>query len=66
METLYSPLGEMPRLLTIPEVAESLRISRAHAYNLTNREDFPTTIIGARKLVREDELIAWLANQKRK
>lgn len=38
----------------------SIGIPRAAAYNLFNRADFPTIIIGRRKFVRRSKLYAFL------
>ena len=48
-------------LLTVSEVAEMLHVSRAQAYTLVRRENFPLLILGGRLLrVRRDALEAWL------
>ncbi len=38
----------------------SMGFSRAIAYQLLNRSDFPTVQIGRRKFVRYDRLMEWL------
>ena len=43
-----------------PQVAEFLGISRSLAYQLFRQKDFPTILIGRRKLVRREALLAWL------
>lgn len=40
-----------------------LNISRANAYNLLHREDFPTLHIGQRMLVSRDKLVQWMDGQ---
>ena len=40
-----------------------LGISRAGAYHLMNRADFPTLCIGKRKLAPKDKVLAWIDRQ---
>lgn len=54
----------MKDVLTIPEVAEHLRCSRAHVYNAINGkvqgvEPLPVIRLGRRKLVRRSTLETW-------
>ena len=51
---------DLPEVLDARQIAATLRISRASAYNLLNSADFPTLRIGRRKLVMKDDLIHWL------
>lgn len=53
-------LETLPPVLNATQVSEVLGISRAGAYNLLHREDFPTLRIGKRMLVPRDKLIAWI------
>ena len=50
----------LPPVLNATQVSEVLGISRAGAYNLMHREDFPTLLIGKRMLVPKDKLLAWI------
>ena len=52
--------NDLPDILDATQIASALRISRAGAYNLLSRDDFPTLHIGRRKLVMKNDLIAWL------
>ena len=52
------PASWLPGLTT--QLADVLSISRANAYNLLHREDFPTLHIGKRMLVPKDRLIQWI------
>ena len=64
MNELYRSYDELPLLLTIPEVAMLLRISRAEAYKLSHREGFPVTLVtGKRRMVAKDALFVWLDRQ---
>ena len=47
-------------ILSAPQVAEFLGISRSLAYQLFRQKDFPTIQVGRRKLVRREALLAWL------
>ena len=57
------PLETMPDVMDAKQIAQALQISKAGAYNLLNRPDFPTLRIGGRKLVMKSELILWLKSQ---
>ncbi len=50
-------------MLSVPEVAAVLSISRAGAYELVKERGFPSLTIGSRILVPRDKLIAWI-NEK--
>ena len=58
--TMYQNL---PNVLNAAKLAETLSISRAGAYNLLNRKDFPTLRIGGRKLVAKHHLAVWIEKQ---
>lgn len=48
-------------LLTIPEVAQALGLSRSTVYNnLLHREDFPVVRLGGSVRVNKEKLQAWL------
>ena len=50
----------IPRVLNAEQLAGTLGISRAGAYRLLHREDFPTLRIGKRMLVPRDKLMLWI------
>lgn len=50
----------LPTVLNASQLATTLGISRAGAYQLLHREDFPTLQIGKRMLVPRDKLILWI------
>ena len=54
------PFETMPDVMDAKQIAQALQISKAGAYNLLNRPDFPTLRIGGRKLVMKSELILCL------
>ncbi len=47
-------------MLSVPEVASVLGISRAGAYELVKEKGFPSLTIGYRILIPRDKLIAWI------
>jgi len=51
----------MPTLLTVDEVADLLRTTRTAVYALVARAQVPgVTRLGRRILIRADELVKWL------
>ena len=60
--TFYS-FSDLPLVLNANQLAGVLNISRANAYNLLHREDFPTLRIGQRMLVSRDKLVQWMDGQ---
>ena len=49
-------------LLSITEAAESLGISRAHFYEFLNSKMVPTVRLGRRRMVRVEDLEAFVAS----
>ena len=47
-------------MLSVPDVASMLGISRAGAYELVKEKGFPTLTIGSRILVPRDKLVKWI------
>ena len=68
--SVHDALRDLPELLTLCEVSDFLRCSKAHACNIVNGQvpgtpRIPAITLGRRKLVRREALIAWiLANEK--
>ena len=52
--------NNLPNVLTAKDLQSYLHISRAGAYSLLNRADFPTLHIGKRKLVTRENLFQWM------
>ncbi len=46
--------------MTVPEVAEVMGISRAKAYELVHRQDFPVIKVGSKYIVPIDAFHKWL------
>lgn len=58
--TNYRNLDEIPVTMSVVDVGKALNISRANAYNLVNRQDFPKILVGKRKLIPKSQFIKWL------
>ena len=66
MSVLMSGGDNRPALLTVPEVLQELRISRALFYKLLARGDGPETVkIGDRTLVPSEGLVEWIGKLQR-
>ncbi len=55
--TVYKSYDELPLMQSVPEVAAVLGISRAGAYELARRDDFPALKIGSRIVVPKEKFI---------
>ncbi len=58
--TMYN---DLPNVLNASQLARTLGISRAGAYNLLGSKGFPTLRIGGRKLVSKQHLAEWIEKQ---
>ena len=56
----FKNYNDLPLMLSVPDLTEALGISRAGAYELVKRKDFPALHLGKRVLVPKEELIAWI------
>lgn len=56
----FKSYDELPLMLSVPEMAMTLGISRAGAYELVRTDGFPTLKIGSRIVVPKDELREWV------
>lgn len=61
-ESKYRSYDDLPLMLSVPEVAEVLGISRAGAYDLVRSAGFPHMKLGNRILVPKDKFIKWIDN----
>ena len=59
-QTIYKTFDELPLMLSVPDVAAVLGISRAGAYELVHAGDFPKLRIGSRIVVPKEELREWI------
>ena len=60
MNAIYKSYDELPLMLSVSQLASALGISRAGAYTLVKRKDFPSLTIGNRIVVPKDKLLAWI------
>ncbi len=54
----------MDAILTIPEVARYLKISKSKIYYLVQRREIPHVRIGRNVRIKESELTKWLDKQQ--
>ena len=59
-QTTYKSYDELPLMLSVPEVAVVLGISRAGAYELVKNDGFPSLKIGNRIVIPKEKLIDWI------
>ena len=59
-QTVYKSYDELPLMLSVPEVAAVLGISRAGAYELVKGKEFPALKIGSRIVVPKEKFIEWV------
>ena len=59
-KTQYTAYDQLPLMLSVPEVAVVLGISRAGAYELARSDDFPALRIGNRVVVPTAKFIRWI------
>ena len=59
-EAKFTDYNDLPLMLSAPEVAEVLGISRAGAYDLVRSAGFPHMKIGNRILVPKDKFLRWI------
>ena len=59
-EVRFKSFDDLPLTLTVMEIAEVLRISRAGAYDLVRTEGFPALKIGSRIVIPKEKFIQWM------
>jgi len=62
----FKSYEELPLMLSVPEMAAALGISRAGAYELARSEGFPALRIGTRIVIPKDKLQEWVDKQTEK
>lgn len=63
MKKNYSTYEQLPLTLQASDLSSILGISRAGAYALMHRKEFPTLFIGKRMVVPRDKFFQWLDSQ---
>ena len=58
--TKYTNYNDLPLMLSVPDVAFVLGISRAGAYELVRSDGFPSLRIGSRIVVPKEKFIGWI------
>ena len=62
----FKSYEDLPLMLSVPEMAAALGISRAGAYELARSEGFPALRIGTRIVIPKDRLQEWVDKQTEK
>ena len=62
-QPVYKSYDELPLMLSVPEVAAVLGISRTGACELVRGEGFPALKIGSRIVVPKEKFIGWIDRQ---
>ena len=62
-QTVYKCYDDLPLMLSVPEVASVLGISRASAYDLVRSDGFPVIRIGKRVVIPKENLVEWINKQ---
>ena len=62
----FKSYEDLPLMLSVPEMATALGISRAGAYGLARSEGFPALRIGTRIVIPKDKLQEWVDKQTEK
>ena len=57
---------EIPLFLDANDVERLLGLSLTNIYYMLRAEDFPTIIIGKRRLVRKEKLLEWIGEHEKK
>ena len=60
MSKIYTSYDELPIMLSVPQLASALGISRSGAYALVRTSGFPALKIGSRIVVPQDKLQDWI------
>lgn len=59
-KAMFKSYDELPLMLSVPEMAAALGISRAGAYELVRTDGFPALKIGSRIVIPKDKLREWV------
>lgn len=56
---------DLPHVMTAKDIGIFLSISKTKAYDLLNKEGFPTIVIDGTKRVYREDFFNWLDKQKK-
>ena len=56
----FRSYDELPLVLNATDLINLLGLSRTTVYYMLRADDFPTILIGNRRMVRKDRLFQWL------
>ncbi len=60
---MVNKIEDLPIVLNVHDLQNTLRISKGRAYEITRRRDFPSFKIGKKILVTRDNFVQWLNSQ---
>lgn len=66
MKCNFNSFDELPVMLTVPQVAEVLGVSKTSAYELAHSDGFPSIALGTRLIVPRDKFLKWIDEQSEK
>lgn len=59
----YKTYDDLPLMLSVPDVAHVLGISRAGAYELAHSREFPSMKVGSRIIIPKEKFLLWVEKQ---
>ena len=59
----YKTYDDLPLMLSVPNIAKVLGISRAGAYELAHSREFPSMKVGSRIIIPKDKFLLWVERQ---
>ena len=59
----YKTYDDLPLMLSVPDIAKVLGISRAGAYELAHSREFPSMKIGSRIIIPKEKFLLWIEKQ---
>ncbi len=62
----YCSYDEIPLLLDANDIVRLTGLARTNVYYMLRANDFPVIVIGKRRMVKKENLFAWLDMHERK
>lgn len=59
----YKTYDDLPLMLSVPDIARVLGISRAGAYELAHSREFPSMKVGSRIIIPKEKFLLWVEKQ---